>query len=665
MAASTIAYTVEVDWDRSGTYETDITGEIERPGAGISIDRGFNDEGLYKISSVRIAVSNRSGTYSPGNTVSARYGQLNPGVPIRVVATHATVDYTRWTGYIQKFELSGGANAASICTFHCQDLAGYLAQYSPVNVDLDERTTDEAYTAIATAVGLGGSDYNFPTGKQTLPFHWVRNGDAFSAMADVLQSEMGGVWFVDALGVIQGLGRDNRLGVTADDTWGDDSSGAAIYPSSVRLSINDSDLISQAQVQPNIFTYDDPDQVIFVLSRNATNPTPDSIFLAAGERYEASIDYAMPVQTLSAQVAGTDYKANTAINGTGTDRTSSLTVTVTDEGAGFNMVLVAALDLYVTKFQLQGLALNAVPDRPTFLFGLPIAGDKTERGVQISIPFADDGHAARDFAVQLASTYHYAYPQLELTFDDGRNDATAVAMLSVELNDLVAYQDTALAAKGVYVDELWYVDGIRVELPPDTKGYGKTTVSLMPSYLYRNLDAIAWDTFERADASGGLGTSTSGDVWTNSTSWDIVSTKARPNSTSFVRAFVAVGGSGNMVVRCALSNLDSDANVQAGVQFRHVDGSNYWLAYVDADNEIVVLAKVVATTFSVVDSHAWTAAATAEIEVRAIGNRIRVYLDGVVRIDEVDSALNTATNAGLFSNNSATHLYDDFIAEAL
>ena len=45
------------------------------------------------------------------------------------------------------------------------------------------------------------------------------------------------------------------------------------------------------------------------------------------------------------------------------------------------------------------------------------------------------------------------------------------------------------------------------------------------------LDAIVFDTFDRANASGDLGTSFSGDVWADDTGFDISGGYAVPNST--------------------------------------------------------------------------------------------------------------------------------------
>lgn len=497
----TITWSVLADFDRNGSYEYDLTDDIEMPGSGINIDRGFGNDGIYQISKVSITVTNRSGTYVFDNSSSALYGKLRAGVPIRVAASDGSNSYTLWTGYIQKYRMSGFTpSTVPTCTFECTDLAGFLAQLTPLNVLIGTRTTKEAYEAVATAAQLTGADFQF-SGLQSLPLHWVRNTDALTAMAQIQQSEMGGQWFVDALGRIQGQGRGTRLGIAVSATWGD---GSTIYPRAVQVDVVDDDVISTASVQPNIFVADADEQVVFTFSRNASNPTPDSLYIGPGETYgPVSLDYPSPVEQVAVQVSGTDYTANSAIDGTGTDMTSSLSVLNTEQGAGFELTLKntnTAAGLYVTLFQKKGLSHSYVPDRPIFTYGLPIAGDKTSRGITVQLPFAsDDTLKARDFAVQLVRTYRYPYPRLTLAFDAGSDAATLASMLSVELGDLIQYRDTDLTGLGKsYSNDYWYVDHIKHVAPPNMAGQNfGCEVQLVPSYLFRNLDAIVYDQWER------------------------------------------------------------------------------------------------------------------------------------------------------------------------
>lgn len=668
---ASVTWTVSADFDLNGSFETDLTGDITLPGSGITIDRGFGKDGIYQISKVSIVVSNTAGTYSYGNSASALYGKLKPGVPIRVVATHDGDDFALWTGYIQAYKVSGVASGqVPTCTLECTDLADYLAQYNPINVLLDTRTTAQAYEAIAVAAGLEVADYNFG-GIQTLPLHWVRNADALTAMAQVQQSEMGGQWYVDANGVIQGESRAARLGITVDQTWGD---GTVFMPKAAAVEVTDVDLISNASVQANVFVEDADEQIIFEFSRNASNPTPDSVLIAAGETYgPVGLDYPTLVESVAAQVAGEDYTFNSAIDGSGTDLIADLEVTNTELGAGFELTLrnTGGTNGYVTKFRKKGLAQNYVPDRPVFKTGLSIPGDKLDRGITVQLPFADDTSTARNFSVHLARTWRYEYPRLTLTFDSGHpttaSDTTKKdGLLALELGDLIKYKDTAITTiTKTYSDDWWYVEHLRYAIPPGMVGEFQVTVSMIPSYLFRNLDAIAFDHFDRDDDTGALGTSTSGHAWAADSGFDIDTNKAVANTDSPSMPNVNLGtGITDQVIEVSLGGVGTGDEV--GVVFRYADADNQYRCYLDKGSNELILEKNVATTVTEIASPAFTVGTTHELRVIVQGTRIRCWVDRLLLIDTTDAALSAGTRAGLFARNSnATTTFANFYGGGL
>lgn len=664
----TITWSVTADFDRDGVYEYDLTGDIEMPGSGITITRGFGKSGIYEISKANITVTNKDGTYVFDNSSSALYGLLKAGVPIKVEATTPAGAYTRWTGYIQSYKMSGfTANSVPTCVLECHDVSSYLAQIASLNVLVGTRTTAEAYEAVAEAAGLLGTDYLF-TGLQELPLHWVRQADALTAMAQIQQSEMGGQWWVDALGRIRGQGRDARLGINVAHTWGD---GTDIVPVAAAVEVTDEDVISQASVQANVFVEDADEQVIFEFSRNASNPTPDSIYLGPGETYgPVTLDYPSPVLTVAAQVADEDYTANTAIDGTGTTMTASLSVTNVEEGAGFTLTLknTSATDgLYVTKFQKKGLAQNYVPDRPVFIYSLPIAGDKTERGITVQLPFADDSGKPRDFAVQLVRTYRHPYPRLRLSFQAGRNTATLASLMAVELGDLVRYKDTAMTTMGrTYSNDFWYVDRIQEAIPTNLAGQTfLLIIDLIPAYLFPNLDAIAYDQFERDDATGDLGTSTSNDTWSGDGNFDLTGGYARANDDAAQMPVIDLGhGVTDQVGGVLLSDIG--AGDEAGMVFRYRDANNWYRFYVDAGSNEAILERSIEGTVTELSSPAYTVGTAAELRYIAQAERVRCYVDDLLLIDTEDAPVFAGTKAGLFARNaSGTTKFNEYYAQGL
>jgi hypothetical protein len=140
------------------------------------------------------------------------------------------------------------------------------------------------------------------------------------------------------------------------------------------------------------------------------------------------------------------------------------------------------------------------------------------------LPWVDDATKARDYAQQMLRIARYPEELLELTFP-WKDDPSRDAMIAAELYQLVAYQDTSLgASRAAYVDDWYRVIGLRTNVGVD--GAPVTTALLRPSFNYRNLDAIAWDDFNRANAAS-LGNTPTGKTWTTAAgAWSIASNKA-------------------------------------------------------------------------------------------------------------------------------------------
>jgi hypothetical protein len=590
-----------------------------------------------------------------------------------VRATHSAVTYSLFTGYIMSYRVTGVARGSvPTCTFECTDLMGVLSELQPINVTVTSRLTSAAYTAVAAAAGLAGADYNFPTGAQTLPVHWVHSANALDALSWVQASEMGGELFVDGAGVIQGEPRTARRLVTGlDDTWGD---GTAIFPREAAVTIENSQVITSAEVQAQILTTDEAEAIILAWTRGMDSPTPDSVAIVAGDTYEATFPAVGPVASIVTPVATTDYLANTAIGGTGTDMTASLTVTATLLGAAVTVALKnthAATTLYVTKLQVRGTGYMFITgERPTFRASHSISTDKTQRSVQAVVPYADDiqsSSALRDYALHLLYSNRLGVPVLTVTLD-ASSDVKKVALLALELGDLVKYKDTLLTTEGTYSDEWYYVDRIRHMLPPNgALDTFRSTVTLVPSWLWRQLDSLVFDDFTRANAVGDLGTASSARnvAWTGDGNMDITSNTARANSDTLQMPTLALtAGNTDHAVQVSLAAIG--AGDEVGVVFRYVDANNQYRAYLDKGSNEVILEKNVAGAMTELSSPAYTVGTTAELLVFCQSTRIRVYVDRVLYIDTTDSALTTGVSVGLFTRNAnATTTFDNFLGEGL
>lgn len=658
---------IECDFDVNGTWDTDITADIVE--SGYQISRGYDSEGRIRTTQIQLELRNNDGKYTPYYSSSSLYGKVVPQVPIRVTITIGITDYTLWTGYIKsisnRWTMTGGnVGPRARATLVASDIGEWLTSATVKGVTVADRQTGAALTAIFTDIGLSAPFYSVDTGASTLSYHFVRNQPAPNAILDVVNSEMGGAYYLDAAGVLQFKDRHHWLGIAPDLSAGD---GTTIVPNEAVFVQNIEDLVSIAQVTPTIRVTGQDGQEVWRMSRNAAQNPPNGIYIPAGGVYgPVQFDYVAPLEALTTPVASKDYQFTANQDGTGTDLTADMDVVVDDLGAGFSIQInnTGATGAYCKFFRLRGQPVPFVADTPTYEFGkstlIPVIG----RTATFTVPFTDDGTICRDYAMQMLRTYRYQYPWLTLTFKWG-NDDIANAMAALEIGDQVYYVDTAVdVAQSAMIDEWWRVMAIDHTHRPKTLPV--TVVKMVPCYLYRDLDHIVYDLFTRDDTANSLGVSTSDDTWTTTT-WKIHTNKAVPTSNPST-ALVTVGGSGDMVVEAQCEGMDADVDAQ-GVYYRYKDATHYWRAVLDASTQAVQLWCNDPAYFGLnkVADVSWTRKASAEIRVLVQGDRHRVYVDGVLYIEWVDSHSNTETIAGLYYEgiNPTTRAIDDFYCQGL
>ena len=438
-----------------------------------------------------------------------------------------------------------------------------------------------------------------------------------------------------------------------------------------KVIIDSEDYTTAIRARATVFRTGQADIEIFRFSRSGN--TGDSIAIAAGATYERDFDTQSAVVSITAPVSGTDYSGNSAIDGSAADKTSALTVTVTDRGAGrFNLKIknTDGSTVYVTFFRLRGQPVNFYADRPEAYFSKSIVGRKAGKEISIDVPFAGDSTKFRDYAYALLRTFRWEYPKLMLDFTvgSGRNatvdSALKVAISSLEIGDQIKYDDTALGVKGSYSNDWYYVEGIRMNVPPNRRGMSfPASVLLSPSYVFRNLDALAFDLFDRADASGDLGTCTNSVVWANDSGFDIVSGAARANTNTLSMATLNIGAA-DQVVEVDLDAIDTGDEV--GAVFRYTDANNQYRLYLDKGSNELILEKNVAGVVTEIVSPAYTVGTEHALRIFVQDTRIRVWADAVQLIDEVDSGLATGNSIGIFARNaSGTTTFFDVYGQGL
>ena len=677
------------DLDRDGTFETDWTDRTAAFTGGFNIRRGLNQQHVYQASTLSFGLDNTDGEMTPEYESSSFFGQIFPAMPIRIDVSYGAGTYQIWTGYVTDFEatyLPGPQNSVEISA---EDLFGLLGHYRDLSATASTtRRSDQAISELLSNVGLTSADWDLATGQQTLALHYAAGDDAIAAVMEAVRSEMGGIIWVTKAGKIKFEARNTRLGVTVDDTWGD---GTNIVPVEERYLDGFGQLRSRVSLEVSVFTADPAAKKSSRWNRSsgAFGGLNDSIALATGQVYTTRARYRSPASSPIAPAANTDYKANDAADGGGTDRTSSLNVTFTDYGGEYE---VSARNdhtgtIYITKWGVRGTGRQPAPveSTPIFRFEKAIPGLKTDGSIDLKLNYVDDSPTtapkAQDYAMHLLRLWRWPIPTHELTFT-WKNADTVNSMLSRDIGDLVRYTTKALGNEGSYVDEWYYIEsiehgiGVPAGIGPDIAAGVQTRFRLTPSWAFRNLDAIIYDDFTRANAST-LGRAQSNEVWSG-TGISIASNEAKPSTTAETINTLDLGVS-DMILEMDAKHINSaETNAAIGFVFRYADANNYYRVMLDPSVPEVRWDKVSSGFTLAVSAVSLTGILdplgdTVEMRLLVQGTRHRLWLRnssyprGRLVYDEThsDAALDSNTKCGLYFIDTTTLAADDYFAEGL
>jgi hypothetical protein len=219
----------------------------------------------------------------------------------------------------------------------------------------EDMRSDEIIESILGDLGFGTSQYSLDTGINTIPFAWFdKDKKAGKRIRELCEAEEAH-FYQDENGIIRFENRNHY----------------ANFPhQTVQHTIDSGDIMS-----------DENDESTKIINRAIVLAKPRTVDVAAAEIWRHSQtelltpgqtrtiwasffdaesgESVLPINEITAPGSGTDYTANTLEDGSGTDRTASLGITVTNfvESAKIDIVNNHGSDsIYVTLLKLRGKA---------------------------------------------------------------------------------------------------------------------------------------------------------------------------------------------------------------------------------------------------------------------------------------------------------------------
>lgn len=208
-------YTVAFDWNSDGDFTgpyDDVTDDVLQRGPVVFQYGRDQDRQLAppRTGSLTVTLCNAERIYSPENPDSPIADDLSPAVPVKVETTYQDVLYPLFTGRIDDFEVHPDRGNRTLDITALDLLA--LLQGVKISTGLywGQRTGALIAVVLDTVGWTGPRDIDL--GATHVPWWWLEETDAFTAVTDLLASEgPPSIAYVDAGGTFIFRDRHHRL----------------------------------------------------------------------------------------------------------------------------------------------------------------------------------------------------------------------------------------------------------------------------------------------------------------------------------------------------------------------------------------------------------------------------------------------------------------------
>ena len=363
MAAITSKVEVELAGRNNGW--TEITADVLTPlriGIGIRgsgpADRTASTGTL--TFSLNNSTKNSAGTlgyYSPGASLSRAGWTVGVRVRVQLRDPATSVWYVRFLGSVTTITPAAGiygSRAVQVIAADWMDEAA-RSTISGIATQVNKRS-DEIITLLVNNVPRSPEATSIATGRDTYAYALDTTRDdrpnsILQELARVSISELG-YFYVRSDGTAVFEARFDRVELNDDTTLNNTMSG-------LEMTVTRDTLLSRVQTIVHPRTVDASAQVLYRLQTATEIPINGTVDLIGGFTDPNNRASRVGGTSMVTPVATTDYLANSASDGSGTNLTASISVATSfaSNAARFTITNNASVTAYVTKLQARGIGV--------------------------------------------------------------------------------------------------------------------------------------------------------------------------------------------------------------------------------------------------------------------------------------------------------------------
>lgn len=498
----TATYLIRVDWNGDGDFldsEEDITDDVLSISTFMGRDYASQLTGKSSAGTLSIELDNTSGKYNSFYSSSPIYGNILPGRLVEIQADATVI----WTGYLKSILPSVEVGPKITATLEAEGPFSRITGKRDAIPMAESILTGDAEDDILDSCGFPAGDRDIDTGQTTMLWWIPTKGDPLSLARDVEDTENGFLRETKD-GKIAFEDRHHRLlapHTTSQATYTDAPAGTLVY-NAIAQEDPLQQIFNTIEVTIKTFTTAGAASVLWTCPESgADSPSVrvgESKTFVAEYPNQDSANNAFAVNPWTTTTATTDMTANSAADGSGTDMTGDIGISVVKTSVTMRITLTnnGSQTAYITLLQARGKAVTLNDPVTISESDSTSEGKYGERTWPVPgkwVPDTNEGQAAVEF---LLSIYKDPIPILTVTFCANKSASILTECLDRDVSDrvtLVAVNNTKLG-----INEDFFVESIQHEIGEAHW----TTFTLSPASGYSGF--LVLDTSELDDPGSRL-----------------------------------------------------------------------------------------------------------------------------------------------------------------